>query len=126
MGQVVVAGVAATQRIVRIPLIGERAEARLQGVVKKQPTDQTLTDREQFLDDFHRLQGSHDAGYGAENAGLRAWRDGSGRRRIGKQAAIVRPRVAFVVSLIAANGGEIAVERTDRRRDEWPLGEIAG
>src|SRR6516164_5948159 len=126
MRQVMVTWVSPVQRIVGIPRIVQRAEARLQSVIEKQASDQALTNREQLLHHLHRLQGPHHAGDGTENTGLRTWRDGSGGRCVGKQTAIAGARIAVSVMLEGADCGEITVERTDRRRDQRALGEMAG
>jgi hypothetical protein len=126
MRQVVEAGAAAAQRVVGVPGIGQRAEPRLQGVVKKQTPDQALADPEKLLQHLDSLQGAHHPGHGAEDTGLRAGRDGPRRRRLGKQAAIVWLGISSFIALMPTDGGKVAIKRSYGSEDERALGEIAG
>jgi hypothetical protein len=72
------------------------------------------------------LQGSHHSGDGAENSGLRARGHRPRRRRFGKQAAIIRFRIAVGRALEGAEGGQVAVEGSYSGEDQRPFGQIAG
>src|ERR1700722_15508401 len=89
----------AAERVVRIPRITQRLESHCPRVDHQQPSDQPLIaiaePAHQDTDRLHRHQRAKHTGERAQYPGLRAGRDGSGLRRIGKKAAI--GRVGFAI-----------------------------
>ena len=91
-----------------------------------QPADQAFAEADNLPDHFKRHHRSQHAGERAEHTGFGAGRDAAGRRRLWKQAAVGRIRLAVGAAFKGADRGERAVKRAERRRDQRLFGEVAG
>src|SRR5262245_47314607 len=125
MGEIAEAGIAAVERIIGVPTIGDRAHPRLERIVEEQLADEALADLEQLLHHFDRGKRADDARDRPENAGLRAWRDRAFWGRLGEKAAIGGAWRAALVGLESAESRDVTIEGADRGEDERFLGEIA-
>src|SRR5208282_3697215 len=90
-------------------------------VIDEELAREARAEAEQLLERLDRLKRAHHAGDGAENAGLLATRDEIGRRRGGEEAAVA----GVLAREIGLEGGKLAVEAEEGRRDERDAREIA-
>src|SRR5262245_60241347 len=104
MGEIAEAGIAAVQRIVGVPAIGDRADPRLERVVEQQPANEAFANLEQLLHHFDRGKRADDARDRPEDASLRARCDRAFRRWFGEEAAIGGAWSAARVGLEGAEG----------------------
>src|SRR6056297_3015720 len=123
-GKVANRRVFARQRVFGVPFELHGLEPATKRIIDGQLSGGRLPSTGNFLENFNRLQRSHDACHRAKHTDFRTIEHGLSGRRFREQTAIRWPWVTLCIALMRFECCQVPIEWTERRKNQRPLREV--